>query len=134
MLAFMEDMHLCRICIHVFCSKPSQGKEGTIHEVLPAPTPQASQHHWDEAKPSTHQWKPVSVHLHKQAAGWQHSWPSIAEDGPACSSLAPAPPFAGSAPMLTPRPPPACTFRHSGPTLVPGHGNPGENALVKLCS
>lgn len=117
---------LRRTCVHVFCSKPSQGKEGTIHKVLPAPTPQTSQHHWDEAKPGTHRWKPASVHLQKQAAGWQHGWPSIAEDGPACNSLAPAPPFAGTVASPTLRLPPACMFGNSNPTLVPENGNPGK--------
>lgn len=69
--AFTEDMHSC--------SKPSQGKQGTVHKVLPAHTHQASQRHWDEAKPSTHQWKPVCVHVHKQAGSWQHSWPSLGQ-------------------------------------------------------
>lgn len=27
-----------------------------------------------------------------------------------------------------------CVIRHSGSTLVPGHGNPGEKPLGKLCS
>lgn len=57
MLAFTED---------VFYSNPSQGKAERVHTVLPAPTPQASQHHWDGAKLRTHQWKPESMHLN----GW----------------------------------------------------------------
>lgn len=85
-----------------FCAKPRQGKEGTIHKVLPAPTLQASQHHWDEPRPSPHQWKPVGVHLQAQAAAWQYSWLSTAEDdGPACNSFAPAPLSAESVPVPT---------------------------------
>lgn len=65
-LAFREDIHLC--------SKPSQSEQGTAHRVLPVHIHQASQHHWDEAKPST-----VNVHVHKQAGGWQHSWLSLGQ-------------------------------------------------------
>lgn len=80
MLAFTED---------VFCSNPGQGKAERVHTVLPAPTPQASQHHW------------MALNL-----------------GPTNGSQR------------------ACisTVGHNGPTLVPGHGNPGEKPLGKLCS
>ena len=101
---------------------------------LPALTPQAHQHHWDEVQPSTRQWKPVSVGLHQQAAGWQRGWPPVAKDGPACSSLASAPPFSGGTPVPTLRPRPARMFGHGGPPSAPGHGNPREKLLVKLCS
>lgn len=82
-LALVEDTHWCFPL-----------------RTLPVLTPQASQHHhWDEAKPSTHRWKPARVHLHKQAAGW----PSVEEDGQAGSHLSPAPPLLLGACLCPPR-------------------------------
>lgn len=97
---------------------------GIAHKVLPVHTCQASQHHWDEAKPSTHQWKPVSVQVHKLVAG-----STAAVTRTAFSSLALALPLAGS----TMRSPPACMLEHSSPILVSGNSKLGEKPLVKLC-
>lgn len=98
------------------CSKPSQ--PGAAHKVLPVHTHQASQHHWDEAKPSTQQWKPAGVCVHRQVGGWQHSWPSLEQPSAAL-------PQAGS--LLTMGSPPATRLNTAVPLWCKDTAKQEEN-------
>lgn len=75
-----SNTYVCLYRGHALMLQTQPGQTGNSPQG-PASTHahQASQHHWDEAKPSTHQWKPVRVHVHKQAGDWQHSWPSLGQ-------------------------------------------------------